>query len=75
MDNDSQKLQQLLDGFNLGQLVREPTHVHEGLLDVVIAPVNGELNNVAVSEVVLSDHKLVHRSIAFAWPSSTRDVC
>lgn len=40
MDSDSQRLEQLMQTFNLQQLLQEPNHEHGGLLDVVITSDN-----------------------------------
>lgn len=50
------------------QLVRDPTHDGGGLLDWVIGPCGGNLGPADVSEVGLSDHKLVHWEIESAQP-------
>lgn len=67
-DSDSRKLAQLLETFNLSQLVREPIHALGGLLDAVIAPDEVVSNDVTVSDVGLSDHMLIHWSVTVSRP-------
>lgn len=53
------KFIKLLDTFNLHQIVQEPTHDRGGLLDVVVASGEYDLQGVVVVDTGLPDHKLV----------------
>lgn len=72
-DADTQMFYQLTDAFRLRQLVCEQTHDHGGLLDVVLSSVDV----VTVSELGLSNHKLIHWSISTArsCPVYTKTLC
>lgn len=65
-DVDSQKLELLISSFDLKQFVHDSTHVHGGLLDVVISSGKCEPLDVTAVEVGLSDHKLVHWTLPIA---------
>lgn len=67
-DRYTLKLIQLLDTFNLQQIVQEPTHDGGGLLDIVISPVEGNKHEVELVDTGLSDHRLVCWSLPVAQP-------
>lgn len=51
-------MKELLDGFNLEQLVTGATHIHGIALDLVLS-YNLHIDNVSICDSIVSDHSLI----------------
>ena len=69
-DGDCVKMKLLLESFSLIQHVDSPTHSAGGILDVVIACSDCNIDNLVIDPPSISDHGLITCTIPFACPAS-----
>ena len=65
---DARKFISVLDGFGLSQHIADPTHVKGHTLDVVITRANTTVDNVIVTDPLISDHFCVSYTVDMCKP-------
>ena len=68
-ETNTKRMNEILDSFGLVQHVSEPTHEHEGILDVVITSIDQPPTFVSVDDVGISDHMLLTWPVKLTQPS------